>query len=186
MKLKQIAEIITGYQPRQKIDADFGEYPFVQQKDIDCVEVDINNFVKIDLSNPDRYTVRTGDMLQVIRGTRFSTFLIANGLNGCIFSGQFYRIRIKKAKVLPEYVYYYINSEATKKRIKMMARGSGIPMLPKDEIENLDIPIPNLETQRKVACLCRKAERENQIFCEIAEQRAKMISGIFANLKHNN
>jgi type I restriction enzyme S subunit len=181
-KLKDIAEIITGYQSRDKYDN--GNIPYIQQKDIDQTKVDIEKFSKINLLNFDRYCVREDDLLQVVRGSRFPVFLIDKELEGSVPSGQFYRIRIKQPNyVLPKYVFHFINSEKVKNRIRLMARGSGIPMLPKDEIENLRIPIPCIEKQIKIVQLCELAEREMELCKSIIEKRIKLVSSMFSENK---
>jgi len=74
-KLKNISEIIIGFQLREKLEAtDSGAYRIIQPKDIDrdTHEIDLGNLFVTDMRNPEKYFVRKGDVLLQARGFSYT------------------------------------------------------------------------------------------------------------------
>ena len=64
-------------------------------------------------------------------------------------SGVF-RIKIIDENVLPRYIYHYFNSKVFKDFIEKVKTGSTIPHLTQEKLVGLNIPIPNIEEQKKI------------------------------------
>ena len=69
-----------------------------------------------------------------------------------IASTGFIQIRCKTNAVIPQYLYYFLSSEKRVNHYTMIAGSSQttFPSFNKDVIENLEIDLPNLETQQHI------------------------------------
>ena len=69
-----------------------------------------------------------------------------------IASTGFIQIRCKTNIVIPQYLYYFLSSEKRVNLYTMIADSSQttFPSFNKDVIENLEIDLPNLETQQHI------------------------------------
>ena len=74
-----------------------------------------------------------------------------------IASTGFIQIRCKTNAVIPQYLYYFLSSEKRVNHYTMIADSSQttFPSFNKDVIENLEIDLPNLETQQHIVDIRR-------------------------------
>ena len=62
-----------------------------------------------------------------------------------------FRIKIKNNNIIPRYIYHYFTSEYFKDFIESVKTGSTISHLTQQGLINLNIPIPSIEEQEKIA-----------------------------------
>ncbi len=66
-------------------------------------------------------------------------------------SSEFYVLRANSSKILPEMIYYYINSDTFIKNGKSQMTGTGgLRRLTKDYLENSLVPLPDIDTQKRI------------------------------------
>ena len=85
------------------------------------------------------------DVLLVWDGARAGLCTI--GLEGCI--GSTICALRSNHDLYPEYLFWFIRSHY--KDLNNMVRGTGIPHLEKDYVYSLDVPLPPLREQRRIA-----------------------------------
>lgn len=72
--------------------------------------------------------------------------------NKQISFGAFLRvIRVKSDRILAKFLFHFLSSNATQKRLKSLSQGANIKNLRQADLLNLKIPLPPLEEQRKIA-----------------------------------
>ena len=187
-KLKNIAEIIIGFQLREKLEAtDSGAYRIIQSKDIDrdTHEIDPSNLCLTDMRNPEKYFVRKGDVLLQARGFSYPPSLVRMQLDKTTVSSQYYILRIKTAKVLPEFLAFYLSLESVQKRLKGQASGTNIMMLSKDVLADFDLDIPPLGKQRSLVELSELIKKEKKLMEELSYKRRLLLSELCENGNHN-
>ena len=59
--------------------------------------------------------------------------------------------------------------------------GTGSPMIRKEVIENLEIIIPNLETQEKIVEISKLQERENELVKLIQQKKTQLTNQLIIN-----
>jgi type I restriction enzyme S subunit len=86
------------------------------------------------------------DILMIWDGSGAGDLFI--GFKGIVAS-TFVCIKCNKNIIYPKYLYYYLLKKA--ETLKQRTKGTGIPHINKETFENLLIPIPPLEEQKKIA-----------------------------------
>lgn len=67
-------------------------------------------------------------------------------------------VRPNKEKVNPKYVGYFFQTDFYRKKISTLAQGANINNLRNEHIDDLEIPLPDLETQNKIVAILDKAK----------------------------
>ena len=99
-----------------------------------------------------------GDVYLQIKGETYSSGQVDDRLAGAILSSNFARIRLHeegRTKVAPEFLVWYLRHPESRKILRRASRGSTISFLPVDGVREIPIPVPNAETQARVAGLHR-------------------------------
>ena len=60
----------------------------------------------------------------------------------------------------PEYLFYYLRS--IKNRVKSKAYGGAQPHISQDFVKNIEVPLPDLKTQQKIASILEQADAARQ------------------------
>jgi hypothetical protein len=119
-----------------------------------------------------RNLLQAGDVLLTTKGTHNRAFLFPEAVAPAVAGSAFIVVRLlATAPVLPAYLAWWLNTEATQAELRLHARGSAITSISKEVIASLAVPIPSLEQQALMLKIQALAERENRIRQEIAQQR---------------
>ena len=184
-KIKDLADIATGYHFRGRVEDDpNGKIAVVQAKDVDWeagrVATDLTR-VTLD-KDPSSHVLRPGDVLFLSRGHRHPALPIDASMPELIAPGYFFILRGDRAKVLPEYLAWYINYPATQEMLKNMAKGTQIPFLSVGDFGLMAMPLPTLATQERIVTLARLARQERELLARLADRRQVLLNGICMNL----
>ena len=77
--------------------------------------------------------------------------LVGKKERGMLFASFLARLRFAQTKILPQYAFWFLFLPYSKKEIRRkIATTSGIYNLKKEHIEKIQIPLPPIETQRKI------------------------------------
>ncbi len=133
-------------------------------------------------SNP--VTVQPGDVVVNAVGPYLgSAAVIDQDLAGVYVSRNVIVIRPRSPAVIPEFLAAALNSEQVKQQLMQMTTGSVISILTVRALQDIAIPLPNLETQKRVLNKIRKSfeelsrAKENMIKAEEAfTESVRMLS----------
>jgi restriction endonuclease S subunit len=78
--------------------------------------------------------------------------------------------------VTPEYLAWIINQAAAQCHFDRAARGTNMRMVPRSSLDDLEVDIPDIETQRRIVAVDSLAERERELSLLAAETRRKLTS----------
>jgi type I restriction enzyme S subunit len=130
-------------------------------------------FVKLPAGSTEgvRTKVRLGDVLITITGANVTKTGFVDRDCGTAYVSQHVALCRPGPLVLPEFLYWYLLSEADGRRqLNKAAYGAGKPGLNLDNIRNVRIPLPSLSEQGKVITLIRAAiEAENRLNTETVD-----------------
>ena len=129
----------------------------------------------------DEYKVRLGDVLLRLREPNFAVY-IDKDYDDLIYSSLMVRIRVKSDKFDPRFVAYYLNSSAVRRALAPDVSGTTIAMIGVASINNLKIPLVNLQTQNKIVKYLNLARQESEILQNLAAQKQRYHKSIFENL----
>ena len=188
INLSKIAEIKTGLVlSRKKAEAHSPSehsYKIVSLKSFteDAIYDDAfaDEFISSEQIN-EEYKVSLGDVLLRLREPNFAVY-IDKEYSDLVYTSLMVRIRIKSDKFDPHFVAHYLNSSAVKRALAPDVSGTTIAMIGVASINNLKIPLVNLQTQDKIVKYLNLARQESEILQNLAAQKQRYHKSIFENL----
>ena len=189
MQIKDIAEVISGYTFRKAMEPNKNGNMFVfQAKNI----VQGEPFTKIKDLTKILYEVaghtnflKENDVVIVARGMKsgsFRTTVFKLKDQDIIASSSVHIIRINSNKILPEYLSYYLNSQQGQKDLSGEISGSYIGALPRKNLSEIKIPIPDLKKQKAIINLYENIKEQEKITATKIKIKENIINTTFKNL----
>ena len=181
MRIGEIANIQTGYQFREKVEADpGGNIGVLQIKDIpDRRRLMPQTIDRVTFDKPyAAYVVFRGDVLFLSRGHKQFAVAIEHDLGDTIASGYFYILRIKASQIRPAYLAWYLNQQPMQDQYKQLAKGTHMPFVSMTEFRELEVPVPALSVQDHIVALAALADQEQSLLTQLAEMRAHLVQSI--------
>ncbi|MCJ7449029.1 MAG: restriction endonuclease subunit S [Bacteroidales bacterium] len=133
----------------------------------------------------DKHLLRHGDVLFAAKGTKnFAAWYESKNLPA-VASTSFFVIRINdnfQDKIVPEFLTWYINQPISQKFLKGKAVGSSIVSISKSVLEEVEIPIPDLETQKAILKITQLRNLEKILKCQIESLKEKQIQQQIINV----
>lgn len=180
MRLADACTIHTGYTARGRLEpAAAGGVLAIQLRDISPEGlVDPEQLTRVQLDGlADRYFVRTGDVVFRSRGERNTASALDESLQEPALAVlPLMVLRPKRDVVTPEYLAWAINQPPAQRHFDSAARGTNIRMIPRSSLDDLELDVPDIETQGKIVVVDALAERERELTQLAADTRRKMIS----------
>jgi restriction endonuclease S subunit len=185
VNLKQIASVQMGYPFRSRIERDNkGNVSVIQMKDItENGRFDSDNLIRISLNHiEERHLTKMGDIALRSRGQTNKCALINKDTGITVVTAPLLVIRIPGNSVLPAYLAWYINQATTQSYLASHARGTSVPMINKQVIEQLPVTIPSIECQQKIVDLNAMVEKEQDLLKQLAMKRERYLSQLLMQL----
>lgn len=180
MRLPDVCAINTGYTARNRLEpASVGGVLAIQLSGIDSSGlVKPANLTRVQLEEAaERYYVSAGDVLFRSRGDRTTALALGSEFREPALAVlPLMILRPKREVVTPEYLAWIINQPAAQRHFDQAARGTNMRMVPRSSLDDLDVDIPDIETQLKIVAVDLLAERERELSCRAAETRRKITS----------
>jgi restriction endonuclease S subunit len=177
-QLVDVAEIRTGYSFRGRLEPHpTGTIAVIQMKDIDRSNLLRTETLARILAPKDfeKHLVRKGDLLFRCRGQSYSAALVEHALHHAIVASPMMLIRPHGQLVEPAYLRWFLNQVSTHNALASVAAGTAVKIINKTALEKLDIPIPPIEKQRRIAALGELAQQEAKLTTELAERRQQLM-----------
>ncbi|WKZ77527.1 MAG: restriction endonuclease subunit S [Candidatus Kapaibacterium sp.] len=172
--IKDIAIIQTGLFAKP---AGIGELVYLQSKNFDEYG-QLHSELHPDLvadGISEKHLLKDGDVLFAAKGTKNFAAVFENHNEPSVASTSFFVIRPSDKKVLPHYLAWFLNSHTTQTLLKGQAIGTSIPSISKQVLENLEITIPNIETQQAILQITNLRNKEKSLKQKIETLREKQI-----------
>lgn len=178
LKLKDIANILSGVYLRPSPS---GGIAYLQVSDLQA-SLSEKNTLKVDfIPKLSRYLLQKGDILFAGKGTKYLCQTFNLDIQA-VPSTTLYMIRPNREQVLPEYLCWFLNLPQTESLVRATQVGSSIPLIHKSSLEELEIPVPDLNTQSRALEIAALQQRERHILASIAEKRAMITNQILYKL----
>jgi restriction endonuclease S subunit len=176
--IKNITHIQTGLFAKP---AGFGELVYLQSKHFDEYG-QLHAVLHPDLvadGISEKHLLKDGDVLFAAKGTKNFAAVFENHNEPSVASTSFFVIRLTDKKVLPQYLAWFLNNHTTRTLLKGQAIGTSIPSISKQVLENLEITIPNIETQKTILQITKLRNKEKTLKQEIEVLRDKFLNQQF-------
>lgn len=178
--LEHIAVIQTGIFAKPVPE---GEIVYLQAKHFDengSLESSLHPDLKAeDIS--EKHLLQPGDVLFASKGTRNFAAWYESKNQPAVASTSFFVIRLQSNLVIPEYLAWYLNSPYTLKILKGRAIGTSIVSISKTVLENLEISVPELNTQQIILKINQLQIREKSLMHQIEILNEKKIQQLIIN-----
>jgi restriction endonuclease S subunit len=188
IKLNDIAEIKTGLVLNRK-KADMSKeqklyYSVVSLKSFNVDAVYDNTFADEFISNEqikEDYQVKQGDILLRLREPNFAVYM-DKGYEKLIYSSLMVRVKLQDSRFDPHFIAHYLNSNIVKKALSTEISGTTIPMIKVADVNEIEIPLINLDIQKKIVEYLKLAHQENELLKKLIDQKQKYSKEIFETL----
>ena len=180
MRLADACAIHTGYTARGRLEPTAaGGVLTIQLRDISSNGlVDPDRLTRVQLEDlADRYFVRAGDLVFRSRGERnTASALDERWQEPALAVLPLMVLRPNRDVVTPEYLAWAINQPPAQRHFDSAARGTNIRMIPRTSLDDLELDVPDIATQKMIVAVDALAERERKLSQLAAEARKKMMS----------
>lgn len=180
VKLSSLCEIQSGYTARTGLKpTDKGGVPAIQLRDLHGEEdFDPSGAPQYALGPSfERYWAKAGDVLFRSRGERNTAVSIAPNTKGAAIAIlPLIVLRPDPKLVTGKYIAWFINQPGSQRHFDKCARGTRLRMIPKGCLDDLEVPVPDLATQKLVVEIDRLARRESELMIRLAEKRKAFTS----------
>lgn len=192
-RIRDIAEIRSGYQFRGKVEAssDDPNVAVIQIKDLSDrlgafpggrVEIQLADLVQVRLENPEAHFVQQGDVLFLSRGHRQVASVISEPVTSTIATGYFFVLRPDTRKVRPAFLTWYINQPDFQELLRPLSRGTHMPLISKADFQELPVTMPPLAVQDGILELQNLVERERELTAVLLQRRGALAQAISQEL----
>lgn len=126
--------------------------------------------------------VRRKDLIFRSRGKMTATTIIDTELERVIIAAPLLRVRIKDERVLPEYLCWFINQPPSRAFLHSRATGTAVMTVGKSVLENLEVLLPDIETQKRIAKITALSNEEQRLMRDLAAQKKRLADGVSMRL----
>ena len=180
VKLGEYVAVQNGYAFKSEEYAEFGHF-VMRITNVQQGYISNNNpkYVAIqDNSKLKQFILDEGDILMSLTGDVGRVGVIKKNHLPAVLNQRVAKLKIKSKAVDKNYLFWFLNSEST--RIKIESYGYGVAQknVSSKQIELLEIPLPPLAEQQRIAAILDKAElvkRKRQLANEKLDELAQSV-----------
>ena len=132
-----------------------------------------------------RHLLSNGDVLFAAKGRQFFAAVYTGRFAPAVASTTFFVLKVDAAKIIPEFLAWYLNHPETNSFLSAASRGSSIPMVPKSMLEEMLIPVPDMQTQQKVVAISVLQKRRKKLALKIESLKTEYINNITYQIIQN-
>lgn len=179
-KLSSVCEVQTGYTARGRLEPTLkGGVPGIQLRDLKGEEDFDPAGASLYPLGPSfgRYWAGPGDILFRSRGEPNTAVAIApDSSAAAIAILPLIVLRPDRNLVGPRYLAWFINQPLSQRYFAKCAQGTRIRMIPKACLDDLEVAVPDLETQRLIVEIDSLARREHALARQLADKKLELTS----------
>jgi len=182
MKLRDLASVRSGLVLARKQSKEPTDYRYslinlrcVQPEGtIDLSEADIYEAKE---SLKEEYLSQSGDI--IVRLTApYTAVLIDDTTSGMVISSNFVVIRIEDKRLLPEYLFWLLNTQKVKRKIYENATSNMLGAVNTRFLADFELTVLLVEDQHKIAQLNLLVQKESQLLKVLADEKEKYYAGV--------
>ena len=185
MKLSELAVVRSGLvlSRKQACEKTENRYSLLTLKsvkpDATVSEGDLGIFDAVESLNKE-YLTEIGDVI-VRTSMPYTSVLIDKKTYGMVVSSNFVIIRCYTDKLLPEYLFWLLNTETVKRDIFKNSAGNMLAAIKPQYFCDLDIEIPSLREQKLIADFNMTARKELELLERLKTEKEKLYQFCLEN-----
>jgi type I restriction enzyme S subunit len=138
---------------------------------------------QLSVPNLDKHQLNTSDVVIPIRGMPLRASVVTDQVQGSLAGQNLAVLRPRREVINPMYLAVVMRSEWLARSLnKFYGSSTGTQLLKLSQLRDLEIPVPDLATQYKVAQLFLSTERTSQITLEKLEIRQRQTELILSRI----
>lgn len=191
LQIPQFASLRAGYQIRAKVENQPGaSHRLIQIRDFneDRSAYDRDNLFSIEPGGKVEQSqiLRNGDVLFLSRGHHPFACALRDVPPRSLASPYFFIIRPRDPdRVLPAYIAWFLNLPQTLRQIRRQSTvGAHMPIVRREILESLRIPMPPPPMQGKIARVSELARRRKALLAELSEKQQLFATAVCAKAAH--
>jgi hypothetical protein len=173
-KLFDLVEISSGVPFRSRVDNEpNGCIAVIQARDIsDLGEISLESASRVNkLPAAGEARLRKLDILLQPRGTRLSAGVLVDVSMPAVAAAPLLVLRCDPSKIDPEFLVVFLRMAGTQAILRNSAVGTYIPQIPRTAIGDLNLTLPDLESQRKLVELAKMIRLESDAAIRLLQKR---------------
>lgn len=135
-------------------------------------------------SHVDRHLLKRGDVLFAAKGSKNFAAMYELTDPPAVASTSFFVLRLKedfRKNVLPEYLKWFLNHPISQEYLKGRAIGSSIVSISKRVLEEMEISVPELKTQKAILEIAELRTTEKKLKDQLEALRERKIQQQIVN-----
>lgn len=188
MKLKDCVNIRTGLILSRKLSEEEFNYEY---KSINLASVNggVINRETLDIFRTkeelkEDYLTKEDDI--IVRLTRpYTAVLIKKEDENIVISSNFLKLTCDKEKVLPEYLYWLLNTEKIKHKIFQNSVSNVLDAITANTYGNLLLNLVPIDKQRIISNLYLLTIKENELISRLQEEKQKLNNAIIRKINES-
>lgn len=184
MLLKHLYKIISGPTLRERLsDLPSGEIAVLQMKDVSLSDYTITDTPQkvSDIGFLHHHYLEKGDIIFLRAGANNFAFYYNGKFPVAVASSMFFILRPMRNDVLSEYVAIYLNQHKAQALLHPVKAGTSVTNVTKSVLEEIEIPVPDIETQYKIVRLHQQLLLEKTISENIIRNKSLLLNSIMSN-----
>lgn len=181
VSLREIARIQPGYLSRTGVrSVPNGTHFFIQAKDISPHSgIHLEEAARFrPRRKAELYLISKGDILVTARGQDHRAYLVTEDLENTLASSVFYILRSSTDAVRPAYLAWWLNLPDVQAEIKANSQGTGIGYINRQDLEQLTVPVPQLEIQKRIERIVVLWRKQKSLQAQLDQKREQLIQAV--------
>jgi len=123
-------------------------------------------------------SLASGNVVMSLRGSRNSAAVVENleSLKKPVFATLDVAVLRLEPAIHPDYLVWFLNLTHTQEILASDRSGSAAPRLPLSALKALNVPLPALAHQRRVAALAAEGAHECEVISQIQQSRQRLLN----------
>ncbi len=122
----------------------------------------------------EKYLLEPGDILFMSRGANNYAVLLENFPQPAIAPLTFFVLKPKRNVIMPAYLNWCLDQDIVKLKLNVMRTGAGTPMIPRKEFAEIEILLPAMTVQQRIAELAGFQVREKALLRQSFEETERL------------
>lgn len=109
------------------------------------------------------------------RGNRYSVGKVDEVKGPTVAAAPLYILRRRAEDVDPDFLVAFLEAASTQSALRQDAVGTHVPQIPRQALESLNIELPDLSSQIRLADLARLERREIEVMDRLRAARGRLF-----------
>ena len=178
MKLREVCSIQSGLTVKSGLFPDLENgTKVIRLQDVGttgAIKVDTLRKVRLPVVS-ERYYLNAGDVVFRSRGNWTTAGYLPDDLTEAVVAVlPVVVLRPDRSIISPRFLAWELNKKRTQDHFRRIAHSSSVPLIPRTEIENLEVDIPNSDIQDIVADTAELIEESRRVQMELTDRETKL------------